>query len=153
MRSVRANYEHHTTKHSYRTVFSSCCVHIFEYLICIHLWTVPDHCNWARCTCTFAIICSIDIYIRAYTYLLFLVGTDCMTISVVHCIILLTYLYLIRPPQSFEWPAPRKSRLCGIISLQCLRCSANSSNLSNTMFCFPENTVLHSPLHSSSSSS
>ena len=48
-----------------------------------------------------------------------------------------TYLYLIRFPQSFEWPAPRNFRFCRIVSLQCLRCPANSSNLSSTMFCSP----------------
>ena len=35
-----------------------------------------------------------------------------------------SYLYLIRSPQSFEWPAPRNCRLCPIISLQCLQSSA-----------------------------
>ena len=53
-----------------------------------------------------------------------------------------TNLYLIRSPQLFEWSAPRKSRLtlCRIVSLHCLRCSANPSNLSSTMFCSPETT-------------
>ena len=75
---------------------------------------------------------------------------DHSPIGIAHMILDSTYLYLIRSPQSFEWPAPRNSRLCRIISLQCLRCSANSSNLSSTMFCSPENTeasVIFNAIH------
>ena len=61
----------------------------------------------------------------------------------------LTYLilYLIRSPQSFEWPAPRNSRLCRIISLQCVRCLANSFALSSWMSASPEKVAVSSRTH------
>ena len=52
--------------------------------------------------------------------------------------------YLIRSPQSFEWPAPINSRLCLIISLQCFRSLANSFILSSTMLGRPENKAASS---------
>ena len=56
---------------------------------------------------------------------------------------MLTYLYLKRSPQSFEWPAPRNCRFCRIISRQCLRFPANSRTSSSTMSGSPASSKTH----------